>query len=321
LHLHTQLQTRAGPLPQRAVGIFAEDVHIATLATDAEGAAERTLSLAAEGSLGLGRHALTARFESDLPGLSSSHSQPVWIQIEPPPRPNGAWLIVPAAASVALAWWSARRSQQRKRTGARPAGLRGSEVQLGKTEHGSVPHQHTLSGTVADVDDGRALTATISLSSGVGYSASLQTTPAGRFDSGPLPAGKFRARVFAPGYEPAEFELTMPHPGTGSQMSIALRSLRVIALDTYDHALSPLMGRAHTRARTVRETLAAAVSGGLASADVEPLAQSVEHMAYSRAVPLESDLRDLQRRALTTQEEIAQHTPDSAIPGSNQSQA
>jgi len=329
LNIRIQLRTREGPLSQRAVGIFAGSTHIITLVTDAEGSAERTLLLTPladssngeNGPLSLGRHALSARFDSDVPGLGSARSAPVLVQVEPPPRPNSAWLIVPAAASIAFAVWSARRSQ-RKQTPQVSAWLRGSEVQLGGLAAWTAANHHTLTGVVEDADDAHPLPATISLSSGVGFTASLKVSShsQGRFDSGPLPTGRFRARVFAPGYEPAEFELSIPHSGTGTQMRIALRSLRVIALDTYDSVLSPMVGPESARRRTVRETLTAAVSGGLARENVGPLADSVEHMAYGRAVPLESDLRDLQRRAATTLEEIARRIPDSQNPGSDHSQ-
>jgi len=325
LSVRIQLRTSEGPLASRAVGVFAGTTHVVTLVTDAEGSAERTLSITpvdsndANGPLGLGRHALSARFDSDVPGLSSAHTGPVLVEVEPPPRPNSAWLIVPAAASIVFAVWSARRSQS-KQAPRISIWQRGSEVKLGELATWAAANHHALTGVVEDADDGHPLPATISLSSGVGFTASLKVSAQGLFDSGALPTGRFRARVFAPGYEPAEFELSIPHSGAGTQMRIALRSLRVIALDTYDSVLIPLVGQERARAHTVRETLAAAVSGGLARENVGPLADSVEHMAYARAVPLESDLRDLQRRAATTLEAIARYMPESQNPGSGTSQ-
>ncbi|MEY4578677.1 MAG: hypothetical protein RL701_3380, partial [Pseudomonadota bacterium] len=129
LHVAVQLHTQLGVVAQRAVGVFVGERHLATLITDAQGKAEQTL-LARDAELASGPHTLLARFESDLPGLLSSHSQRVAITVEAPPRPNTAWLIAPALASLAFTLWSARR-RQRRNIAAAPVAVRTPEVRLG----------------------------------------------------------------------------------------------------------------------------------------------------------------------------------------------
>jgi len=308
LQVTVRLRTRVGPMAQRAVGVFAGELHLATLMTDAQGAGSRTLG-ARDLELEDGLHSLQARFESDVPGLTSSRSPAVSVRIQPPPRPSSAWLIAPALASLAFVLWSARRTQ-RKQAEAAPAARRTPEVRLGTPERGRTAAHFSLSGKVEDVDSGSPLAATVHLSEAA--SDVVVAVPAradGEFVSGQLPAGHYRARVLSPGYETATFEVAIPHPGTGSGLRVTLRSLRVAALDTYASVAEKALPAPRLCSATVRETLAAAISGGRAGPSFMPLAQSAERIAYGRAIPYEDDLLELQRRAAVALDEIVQRSP------------
>ncbi|MEY4577577.1 MAG: hypothetical protein RL701_2280, partial [Pseudomonadota bacterium] len=303
-----QLHTQLAVVAQRAVGVFVGERHLATLITDAQGKAEQTL-LARDAELAPGPHTLLARFESDLPGLLSSHSQRVAITVEPPPRPNTAWLIAPALASLAFTMWSARR-RQRRNIAAAPVAVRTPEVRLGAVVRGRAAATFALSGKVEDVDTSQGIAAVLQLLDPTGaQTAVIEVAASGEFASAAVAAGAYRVRVVSPGYEAAEFALAIPHHGTGSDLRISLRSLRVVALDTYVNVAGHVVADKTLASGTVRETLAAAMSGGRAGPSFEPLAHSVEQIAYARAVPFENDLVELQRTAATALQEIAQRSP------------
>jgi len=312
LRVTAQLHTRVGPVAQRAVGLFVDDRHLATLITDARGMAERTLG-ARDTRLEQGSHTLVARFESDLPGLGSSRSQPVALHVEPPPRPNSAWLIAPALASIAFTIWSARRVQ---RVGASKlsAPRQSADVQLGTSARGRTPPSHTITGKVSEADSGRAVPATLLLTGPADAQTMVSVREDGEFSSGSLATGHYRVRVLSPGYEPAAFELTIPHHGRGSDLRVALRSLRALALNAYAEVADRAVTQGEPCTATVRETLAAAISGGLTGPSFEPLAQSVEQIAYARAVPFEDDLRAVQRTAATALQEISERQVPPADP-------
>jgi hypothetical protein len=162
------------------------------------------------------------------------------------------------------------------------------------------------------------LAAGLELSRGADEIAVVQARPDGEFESQTLASGQYRARVLAPGYVPAEFELDIPHHGNGSELRIALRSLRVVALDTYAGVAVRIVPEPRLRDATVRETLDAAISGGRAGPSFVPLALSVEQMAYARPIPFEGDLHDLQRTAAAALEEIAERSPAPQDPGLGQ---
>jgi hypothetical protein len=90
--------------------------------------------------------------------------------------------------------------------------------------------------------------------------------------------------------------------------------LRVVALNTYAEVVERAVATREPCTATVRETMAAAISGGLTGPSFEPLAHSAEQIAYARAVPFEDDLRALQRTAATALQEISERRTPPADP-------
>lgn len=306
LRIAVRLRTRRGPVAQRAVGIFADDRHLTTLITDAQGDASRTLNIDAL-ALAEGKHALLARFASDLPGLAASESKPVALLIEPVARPSSLWLVLPAIASMLFAWWSARRRRPDVEA-AESSIAKTPEVRLGVVRARGAPLL-TCSGKVEDADTSAPIEALLELESEQSGMYTVHAGSDGLFESDALAAGTYRVRVLAQGYAAVSFELAVPHHGTGNDLRISLRSLRALALDTYAHVMGPALAPQRIQASTVRETLAAAVSCGKIGTEVRDLAHATERIAYARPIPFESDLVDLQRAAASAARELGDSSP------------
>jgi hypothetical protein len=295
LKISLQLHAQAQPVVQRAVGVYLDKEHASTLITDERGFALAELVLD-ELSLAAGTHRVYASFQSDIPGLLSSESASVPVEIVAPSRPSSAWLLLPVLASVAFVLWSTRRKPAHTKR-AEKSVVAGPEVRMGDEARGRSAPLHAISGRVEDVDTGVALSAAIELTQRDQLVHSLQTTADGYFESEQLPAGDYQARVVAPGYAGIAFAFSLPHHGACTAMQISARSLRVLALETYSSFAARVLTDSRTRGKTVRETLTAAVGCGKASTIVTQLAQTTESIAYARPIPYEGDLHDLQRVA------------------------
>ena len=295
VRVQAELTTRAGALPQRAIGLFLDGAHLATILTDQQGVASRAFERDSP-AVSEGAHELTGRFESDAAGLTSSQSQHARYTIAAHTPPSQAWLILSALASLALGLWAMRRRNSlddpRPRTPSAPAA-----VQFGSTTRGRA-NLFELEGTVRDADNALPLTASLELRLGSAPAGSLWTDSAGRFASAALAPGNYQVTARSSGYAPAGFELRVPHAGAGSGISVALKSLRALALDAYAPiARRVLSSEAGLQVATVRDTLSAAVSGAQAGPALTQLSELVERIAYARTTPDERDLAELQRAA------------------------
>lgn len=306
LRLEVRLRTDSGPVAQRALGIFIDKSHWHTLVTNDEGLAGVELALN-DDALTPGSHELTAEFHSDIPGLLSSRSERVTIAIPPPKKPSLLWLLLPVVASIALVFWSARK-QPPSAGRAQTSQPTGPEVRMGPESRGRTKPQLTLSGRVEDVDTGHAIDAAIEVASGQQLVLVTATASEGRFETAPLPAGDYDVRVVAPGYAAISFSISLPHHGSGSNLQVAARSLRALALDAYGRFAERVLPGSRTQGKTVSETVTAAVSGNKHIAEIKALAITTEQIAYARPIPFEADLHELQRVA-------AKALRDAGIPG------
>jgi hypothetical protein len=295
LHVAVQLSTAMGGLAQRAVGVFIDGAHLITLLTDQRGEATRDLALATA-NIPAGWHHALARFESDTPGWVASQSERVKFAIVPIEPRSPAWLIVPVLASLALVFWSLRRTR----------GLEDQQADLPNTSPSvrfgvadrSHAGMHELDGRVQDVESGAPLLATLEITDAAARAVVVYTDASARFATTSLPADSYRVRVHAAGYAGASFDVRVPHAGTASGIVIGLRSLRSAALDAHAPvARRVLRAEASLHVATVRDTLAAAVSGNTAGPPLARLTDLVEHTAYARSTPNDRDLDDVQRAA------------------------
>jgi hypothetical protein len=295
LHVALRLSTATGGLAQRAIGVFVDGAHLITLLTDQRGEATRDFALAGT-SIRAGSHRALARFESDTPGWVASQSERVTFAIVPVEPRSPAWLIAPVLASLAFVFWSLRRTRVIED---RQADLPSTSpsVRFGAADRGQ-PGLHELDGRVEDVESGAPLLATLEIADSAARAVVVYTDASARFASASLPADSYRVRVHAAGYAGASFDVRVPHAGTASGIVIGLRSLRSAALDAHAPvARRVLRAEARLHVATVRDTLAAAVSGNTAGPPLARLTDLVEHTAYARSTPNDRDLDDVQRAA------------------------
>jgi hypothetical protein len=307
LHFRLRLATQAGPLAQKAVGVFVDATHLVTLVTDRNGEAQRSLDV--KGTVEQGAHRVVARFESDAAGLDSSESQSLPLEVTAPTQLSAAWLIAPVLVSVVFAFWSTRRAKRAEdpdelAPSAAPA------VRLGASLRGRSA-LYALDGSVQDIDSGAPLTASLYLTGASHQVIELQADRAGRFVSAALAVDSYHVRVWAPGYATTEFDVRVPHIGTGSGIRVSLRSLRAAALDAHAPvARRVLRSEARLQVATVRDALKAAVSGARAGADFALLTELVEQVAYARPTPHDRDLHQVERAAAAVLADLdAQSTP------------
>jgi hypothetical protein len=294
LDLQVRLTTTQGPLANKTVGVFVDGTHLVTLTTDARGeASHRVLPtpLLAQGS-----HELIARFASGDIGLRSSESTRVALDVLAPETPSALWLLLPALVSLAWALWSARRARRAEVPQALIAnGL--PPLQFGASQRGN-PAIHTLDGAVLDADLGTPIVARLHFVAGDRTTFEQPTSLDGRFRSPVLRADLYRVLASAPGYAPTQFELRVPHTGTGSGIRVALRSLRIAALDAHAPIARRVIGsEARLQVATVRETLRAAVGGKRSSQALTRLTLLVEQTVYARPAPTPRDLEQIQQAA------------------------
>jgi hypothetical protein len=314
LALAVELTTHAGPVAERAVGLFMDDRHLVTLITDEHGRAARTLT-PAEAALPEGQHQLRARFEADVPGLASSRSPALALTFAPAPHPDALFLIVPAIASLAFALWTARRSRAERLQEVRVP-PEAPEVRFGTPARGRSAPLFTCSGTIEDVDSGEPLSALLTIAASSGATTEVASDLGGRFMTPKLPADSYQLTAHVEGYAPTAFSLVIPHHGTGANMTVSLRSLRALALEAYAPlAQRVLRSEQRLQTATVREALAAAISGRRAGPTLATLTESVERTAYAAPIPHADDLEELQRGAAIALDEIAIRSPAPEDPG------
>jgi hypothetical protein len=313
LALAVKLATHAGPVAERAVGLFMDDHHLVTLVTDEHGRAARTVT-PDEAALPEGPHQLRARFEADVPGLASSRSPVLALTFAPAPQPNALFLIVPAIASLAFALWTARRSRAERLQEVRVP-PEAPEVRFGTQARGRSAPMFAFDGNIEDVDSGEALSALLTIA-GSGAITEVASDLGGRFVTPNLAADTYHVTAHVEGYAPTTFSFVIPHHGTGANMTVSLRSLRALALETYAPvAQRVLRSEQRLQTATVREALAAAVSGRRAGPTLVTLTESVERTAYAAPIPHADDLADLQHTAAIALDEIAIRSPAPEDPG------
>jgi hypothetical protein len=317
LRLIVQLKTGAGPLSQRAVGVFLDGKHLVTLVTGAAGT-QRHKMTAPELTLEPGDHALVARFDSDAPGLGASRSPSVSLQIAPRVGPSAIWLLVPALCSIAFALYSLRKSRSQEPL-APSADDSASAVRLGSVTRGKTRSGYVIDGWVCDAESTAPLLASLELSAQHTPNVELQAETDGRFETASLPPALYEVCVRCAGYAALTFQLQIPHAGTGSGLRVSLRNLRGLALDAYAPLAQRLLHSESAREQsTVRETLAAAKSGKLAGPAFEALSAHVETIAYAEPTPNERDLAEVQRTAASARDELDLRRPESKDPSLEQ---
>jgi len=289
------LGTSEGPLPRKAIGIFAGGEHVETVLTDGNGELARDLVLSAnEGDV-----SLEARFDGDAPWRPDARSEPQTVRIEPRGSTPLPWLLLPIGVCtivlVAL-WWRGRRrapesaADRASRLPAPPG------IVLGAPSTAREPGRRDVGGLVLDADEADPLVgAHVTLSRG----EDTRTTRAGadgRFELKEIPDGRWVLRVEHEGYEGRDADVEIPHRGRLAGLEVRLRSLRQIALRRYAPLAEALAPSRRWWAFWTPRELASRASRGVRS-DVEDLTQDVEEAAYGAAPPRPDDVDAIGRRS------------------------
>lgn len=315
LSLKGTLATRAGPLGDKAIGIFDHDVHVVTILTDARGHfAHGPLSLLAlDGAAQEALH-LQARFDSDAPWYLASESETL---VVPTVRANGPspwWLALPIALCGLLTWWLSRGTGERHvRETLPPAPGTRVGIETGAGVRGRAS-QHHVGGRAVSADHGRPLPdAQVELIAQDAVTVhTLRPDADGRFRSGELGTGPWTLRVVAPGHAPVAQQLTVPHRGEWSAVTARLQNLRSEALRAFEPIAQHELGT-HDGVELVtpREVVAYAEGRGRATGALRALVAKVEHIAFGPTVPQGVDVEAVAdaARELEAREDQTRHAP------------
>lgn len=288
-----RLATSAGPLPRKAIGIFAGEEHLATVLTDDEGRFSRELELRADE----GPVDLQARFASDAPWRPAAQSEPLRIRVEASGATPWQWLLVSVAVCFLLVVLLSRRDRGKATTS--PA-----EEQEAPPEPGIVAARATsrvatvttIGGVVFDADDRRAIGgARVRLQSD-GGARDAETDSRGEFEIEGIDHGAWTLRIEAPGYETSETSLAVPHRGQWSDVRVGLRSLRQLALARYRPLAEALAPSRRWWAFWTPRELADRASAAVRD-DVVDVTDDVERAAYAEAPPRSEDVDAIGDRA------------------------
>ncbi len=301
-------------LAHKAVGVFVDGAHAATLLTDAQGRLAGRLSLGE--ALERSGHglAISARFEPDAPWLGASASRPLHLEWPGDTDTNPSWLALPVVLSIAIALWLARRSRPAS-VDAPPQRASLPGVQAGPPQKRGSPRLSVVMGQVRDATSGLPLTAAevtlIAANSGL---FRVEIDGDGVFRSTPLPPGEYALEISAAGYAGERTSLSIPHTGEASSLRVALVSLRVLALDALDPIVARVLPtRGAARVATARETLGHARRRHLETPALEQLALRIEHTAFAQDTPTPDDIVAISAQAASVTAAL-DSTPEPAVP-------
>ncbi|MEQ8454660.1 MAG: carboxypeptidase regulatory-like domain-containing protein [Sandaracinaceae bacterium] len=300
LRMEGRLYDRAGPLPRRAVGLFAERRHeppllLDTVLTDREGrfAREVTLGEGSSGTVGV-----RARFTSDAPWRPSAESETAPITLTPPSAAPWPWLLVPMALCALAIFWVSRRSAPEPTrasiTAVPPPAPPGIEAAERRGARGAAFRD--VGGRVLDSDSGTAIAAAVVTLRLGDSTRETRSDAAGAFSFSQLAEGEHRLSVDAPGYESRDAVVPIPHGGGWLDARVRLRSLRELAVRHYASVAERLApGRRWWALWTPRELLERARRD--ARAEATSLTEAVERAAYAAPHPSPEDVQEIGRRS------------------------
>jgi hypothetical protein len=289
----------------RAVGLFVGGEHLDTELTDSQGKFEAHVRLAETDQESI---EVRASYSSDAPGRRSAQSQPVAVVLRTAGRFVWLWNLLPVLlCGIALVLVARLMPTQRPKV--RPSAATLPPFERGVRQTRRAQH-FDLRGRVCRQRDGSPLSqAWVELQHGNTEPTSLSCDARGRFRADQLPAGPLTVRVGAEGYEPIIEEVSIPHRGELSQLTIRLQSLRDRALGHYRAVAVRILPNPDLwPIWTNREVAAGAPVRGRLRARMQALAERVERLYYGARPPSEPEVEDVrveseQARASLTDEE------------------
>ncbi len=291
IRLSGEIFDTSGPLPRKAVGLFAGEEHLATVLSDDRGRFVRTVDPSGEG-----RIAIVARYASDAPWRTDAVSSPVHIDIEERGSTPWPFFLVPMIFCAALIAFLSRRSRETRGAALEPA-QRISAPGIAPARAAGLAQRRDVAGMVLEAEEGLPLSdAIVLLVSAEGERIELSTDDEGRFSIESLATDLWQLSATAPGHERSEAALRLPHRGQWSAVTIRLRSLRQVALTHYRpvaQALAP--ARKWWAFWTARELLEQVPP--VARPELETLTDALEAAAYAEPDPSEGEVAEIGRRS------------------------
>jgi hypothetical protein len=285
---------RGRPLPRAAVGLYADDAHVATVLANDKGEFAAALVLREVAPL----VALRARYDADAPWRESAVSAPVHVRVRRVlPKSTvalGLALLGTLGALLALAS-SGRRNAPRPGVGptTRPAGLTLGAVRRRTADRFDVSGRVLDARTDEPVEhaavtlrkrDGRVVARG---SSGADGAFALEVEgPAGNEPS------EVVLRIEAEGFTEAQHPLVVPHRGEWVDVRVRLESLRALALDAVAVVAREVLPTSAWGVTTPREAAEASARRGpepLAAA-VAVLAAHAERAGFGPVPPTRADV-------------------------------
>jgi len=271
--------------------LFAGDNHLATRLTDSDGTFRATIRVPETED---GTVEILARFSSDAPGRRSARSERVVIRIRSWATSPWIWYLIPIGLCFLALLVMSRLTPPK----ARPS--RASLTELPRFQPGA---RRTLRAQYFEVggivcarrNDQRIPGAAVELLREDEGSMSVGVDDRGQFESGPLLAGTYTLEVHADGYAPLREEVTIPHRGELSQLTVRLESLRDRALEHYRSvAIRVLPSSDVWPLWTNREVTEQAAVGPSMKEHVRSLGDRVEPIYYGATPPSEEEVAAVQ---------------------------
>lgn len=290
------------------VGLFAGERHLATVLTDERGEFAAELWLETE----QGPLEITARTEGDATGAYPAAETRIRLHVSPARPVPLFWLFLSLIAVTTLAWLSSRM-RRRAAVGVEtePRVREPTEPSVSPARAHGRRDRHTVSGRVLDLRGERAIVhARVTILHGPGDAQCvLESDDRGRFESPPLPNGRGRLRVEAPGYLSTEIDLDLPHRGEWSAVVIRLESLRARALAAFRQLALKVLPSPRAwgvwTARETREWIAERVPGQRSV--LRKLTRDVERACYAREAPAPEEVNSIEQTANDVAQELRAH--------------
>jgi len=294
--LQGALSTSRGPLAQKAIGLFADGAHLATVLTDGAGryhyaVTGRPVGMAANGEL-----QLQARFDSDGAWLASSRSPSLKVSWQRGALSRALWLLAATTLSALLVLGFSNRRGHERRPSAPPP-VRGPGIHaLGPRARGRA-HDHNVGGIVLDARSGQPVAhARVALEGPRGAVGEATLHADGRFAAAVPSPGTWRLTVSASGYASQSRVISIPHHGAWANVQVLLPSLRWAAVEAYRPAAERVLPAPHLWGQwTLREIHDSAARGGRGGVELERATELTELTAYGPQTPSVERIEEIDR--------------------------
>lgn len=249
------------------------ETHLATAMVDERGMFRMTVQLAGDAPI----REWVVRFRSGDPGVLSSESSPLRIQVEARSA-SWPWLLVPLLL-LGAAIVTARRRPRGAEALATPATAKAGIFVPKGSARKRHPKRDAITGVVLHHATGEPIHGA---HVAVGETRTTSASD-GRFTLTP-PAGAGTLRVVAAGYIAQHSEISVPHRGEWTNVTVRLESLRDRALGAFRNVALRVLPSATSWSLTTNREVPAAVSERQRPA-LEALALETDALYYGPAAP------------------------------------